>query len=569
MKTILSLLLIVCIHVLGRGQTYFNNLYDYNNQNQQVFNFHQLNDGSFQLNFNSFLLSPLNVNISLMSFDQFGNELFVNHFNKGSLISPLAYADGSAVLYNGITNFITTTPYSSGANSSLQAELIKVSDLDTVTTYLMGGAIDTVSVILAMKHVYNNLILAGVQSTSNNNDGEDFWLTKCDTNGQVIWQNWYGGSGQDRLLSMDTTGDGGYVLCGRTSSIEYSASYQNTNFLVVFVDSMGNTIISRTLGGPNNEGGYLRTLSDTSYLLYGMQENNNGQNEIFVSKLNYLGSIIWQNTYTFGPYDNSVDDVELVDDGFVFCGYSMDNYGDPNGLIMKTDFDGNLQWGRKYKPRANDNYLRDLQVMPDGGFIVAGFVYGDSINVTSDAWIMRTNCLGFDGPPEANATFQSLQGYNLMIEDLSKRYGTLYVDFGDGVQDTFPEQVSPLFINHTYAQDSVYTIQIIAEACNGESDTLYYDFHATNTIGVEDYSPDIKFKIYPNPSDGKYTLEYELTDSNAQITIHDIMGRVIQTHTLEGKKGKFKLDLQAEQNGVYILQLSNEKGQKTYKLMKQ
>ena len=190
MKAIFSLLLIFCIHAFSRGQTYFNKLYDFNNQTQQVFNFHQLNDTTFQLNFISFTTSPLNTNISLMSFDPLGNELNFNQFNQGSLFSPLALTGGSAVLNNGATSFITSTPYGFGPQTSLQAKLFKVSNLDTVTTYLMGGSPDTNSVILSMEVKEDNLLLGGVQSTVNNNQGEDFWLTKCDTNGQVIWQNW-------------------------------------------------------------------------------------------------------------------------------------------------------------------------------------------------------------------------------------------------------------------------------------------------------------------------------------------------------------------------------------------
>ena len=551
------------------GQTYFNKLYDFNNHLQVVFNFHQLNDTTFQLNFSS--INPVNLDrfVDLMTFDPLGNELSFNQFNQGPLITPLAPAGGSAVLSNGVTNFIATTPYDLGPQNSIQAKLLKISNLDTVTTYLMGGFPDTASVIMSMEVKENYLLLGGIQRTINNTQGEDFWLTKCDTSGQVIWQNWYGGSSQDRLLSMDTTGNGGYVLSGYTRSPEYNASSQNTNVLIVFVDSIGNTIISRSLGGPTGESCAIRTLSDTTYMIYGLKDNSSGIPHFYIAKLNYLGSIIWDKTFATSSGSEIFEDMEVVEDGFVFCGASSDNFNIPNGTILKTDFNGNLQWLRKYKPRNNDNYLRDLQLMPDGGFLLAGYVYDDTTTNTSDAWIMRTNCLGFDGPPEADASFQSMQGYNLLIEDLSKRYGTLYVDFGDGVQDTFPEQVSPLFISHTYPQDDVYTIQIIAEACNGESDTLYYDFHATSTIGINEYEKDIEIKVYPNPSNGLFTLEYELTDPNAQITIHDIMGRVIQTHSLEGKKGKFKLDLQAEQNGVYMIQLSSAKGQKTYKLMKQ
>ncbi len=66
--------------------------------------------------------------------------------------------------------------------------------------------------------------LIGGHTTSSDNDvstnlgGEDFWLFKIDENGILQWEETYGGSDDERLLGMNLTKDGGYILTGFTRS---------------------------------------------------------------------------------------------------------------------------------------------------------------------------------------------------------------------------------------------------------------------------------------------------------------------------------------------------------------
>ncbi|MFN6036901.1 MAG: hypothetical protein ACK452_00410, partial [Bacteroidota bacterium] len=48
--------------------------------------------------------------------------------------------------------------------------------------------------------------------------GFDGWLVNSDTKGNVIWQQTFGGSGDDFLKSILKTNDGGFLLTGHTFS---------------------------------------------------------------------------------------------------------------------------------------------------------------------------------------------------------------------------------------------------------------------------------------------------------------------------------------------------------------
>lgn len=62
---------------------------------------------------------------------------------------------------------------------------------------------------------------------TNSNDGDviglhgnsvDAWLLKLDKSGQLVWQKCYGGSQDDRGLEFTQTTDGGFLMCGTSSS---------------------------------------------------------------------------------------------------------------------------------------------------------------------------------------------------------------------------------------------------------------------------------------------------------------------------------------------------------------
>jgi hypothetical protein len=54
--------------------------------------------------------------------------------------------------------------------------------------------------------------------TEESHGGEDFWILKLDTVGNIVWQNSIGGNSSDHLTSIAQTIDGGYILGGYSSS---------------------------------------------------------------------------------------------------------------------------------------------------------------------------------------------------------------------------------------------------------------------------------------------------------------------------------------------------------------
>ncbi|MEM7037070.1 MAG: hypothetical protein AAF570_08845, partial [Bacteroidota bacterium] len=89
---------------------------------------------------------------------------------------------------------------------------------DTLWTRTYGGSGD--AVLLSMKMAQNgDFFLAGF--TENEGDeagGKDVVLMKCGANGEVLWQEKYGGSADDVAFYMEELSDGRLLMSGYTAS---------------------------------------------------------------------------------------------------------------------------------------------------------------------------------------------------------------------------------------------------------------------------------------------------------------------------------------------------------------
>ena len=206
-----------------------------------------------------------------------------------------------------------------------------------------GGADD--DTCYSLQQVTNGIVLAGASlsvrgggKTSVNYGGTDFWLVRTDASGNKLWDQSYGGTGEDGVLSVSVlpTGDGGFLLGGDSTSkadgTKTSPAYGQEDFWVVRVDSTGKQLWDRSFGGTGSD------------LLTGMQPGPNG--------------------------------------GFVLAGGSSSgvtgnktsaSFGGTDFWVVGIDSAGSKLWEQDFGGDGFDgNYNVSLAAAPDGGFLVAG-----------------------------------------------------------------------------------------------------------------------------------------------------------------------------------------------------
>jgi len=76
-------------------------------------------------------------------------------------------------------------------------------------------------------------------------------------------------------------------------------------------------------------------------------------------------------------------------------------------------------------------------------------------------------------------------------------------------------------------------------------------------------------RFYPNPNDGKFTLDFEgINNGTIEITVTDMNGKVLFSDIVRGKEKYSKeIDISSESKGVYFLNLRQGKKAVTKKLV--
>ena len=94
-----------------------------------------------------------------------------------------------------------------------------------------------------------------------------------------------------------------------------------------------------------------------------------------------------------------------------------------------------------------------------------------------------------------------------------------------------------------------------------------------NTVSTEDVELlDSKLVIQPNPNTGEFYLQLnEVQIQNAQLTIHDMLGKMVHQSDLGDISGAFtqNIDLRTAAKGIYLMNVRHDEGQFSRKVIVQ
>lgn len=222
----------------------------------------------------------------------------------------------------------------------------------------------------------------------------DGWILKLDSSGSVQWQRSYRTTGIDALFKVKQISDGGYIAVGLTRL----PNWGDVNAWVLRVDSQGNVLWDNSYGGSQTEqANDVVQTSDGGFLVVGFTYSFGGF-PAWALRLNQAGGIVWQKGYntTIGEADVS-SVVATSDGGFVIAGsYRFDHNSGTSFVeawLAKIDENGNLVWQRSYAGEGKGDQAYSVSQTSDGGLVLAGFTtsYGDSY---AAIWVLRLDAQG-------------------------------------------------------------------------------------------------------------------------------------------------------------------------------
>lgn len=203
-------------------------------------------------------------------------------------------------------------------------------------------------------------------------DDHDLFVAKVDADGNVIWEQNFGGPRCDYGAAVLQTEDGGYLVAGGTES-SGAGIY---DVYLVRLDDRGRLIWERTYGGKGSDCGYaLLPTADGTYVIAGNTEStDSGRTSAYLIKVDAGGGLLWERTYGGECDSYGWSLLQAGDGGYLVAGEIMVTGAAGGGFktyMVKTDAQGREIWERIY---GGDSYGTGYAVWQagGGGYLLAG-----------------------------------------------------------------------------------------------------------------------------------------------------------------------------------------------------
>lgn len=244
--------------------------------------------------------------------------LFAELDNRGTIVHLNNFGGAGNQRANDITTTSGGDMILVGKSGSTASDVFAVkinTSGDTVwtRTYDFNSYDEAFSAVEASN---GDIVIAGVTGLYVN----DFFILRIDSDGNHIWSTIGGGTQLDWVGSIAATQDDGFMLCGYTYSFGAGAG---DTYLAKF-SAGGDFQWQKTLGSPSHEhGNNLIATSDGKFVIVGLAGSlSSGKSNAAITKVDQLGQVLWQRSYTEGKNNEAFGVVETIDNSYIITGSS-------------------------------------------------------------------------------------------------------------------------------------------------------------------------------------------------------------------------------------------------------
>ena len=204
----------------------------------------------------------------------------------------------------------------------------------------------------------------------------------------------YGGSGNQEGYDMAQSSDGSFLMIGSTSSF----GAEGKDIFLVKASTTGNQLWQQSYGGQGDDIGVgIEAMEgENQYLLLTQQTNESGYTDIKLIVVDEQGNDLQVSMPQFGTSSSHelAGDLLKVDDGYLIVGSTtkVDDSKNPQGLdstdirdiyIAKIDAGFQLEWERTYGNQVDDQGRKAIAW--DNGFLVLGTTDFDQVGGQSSS----------------------------------------------------------------------------------------------------------------------------------------------------------------------------------------
>lgn len=228
----------------------------------------------------------------------------------------------------------------------------------------------------------NDGVLIGASSSSLPSTGNktspfygqsDFWLLKVGFDGEIIWQQSYGGSGfESSIRKIITLDNGDFILLGSSNSnisgVKSENSYGDYDYWIVRVTANGTLLWDKTIGSTDTDDLLdYAFLPDNKLILTGIshgyaasglksQPNNSPLEDAWLVCIDYQGNIIWDRVLGGVMFERS--SCVVADSEYIY--HFVQSGSDPSGQrtttrkgsydiwMVKLELDGTIVFDKSF-----------------------------------------------------------------------------------------------------------------------------------------------------------------------------------------------------------------------------
>lgn len=264
--------------------------------------------------------------------------------------------------------------------------------------------------------VYNGPSISFDTITLNHSAGSglDFFITKMDSSGNVLWAKSFGSNGNDKVwaLAIDPSSNGGVYAAGEFDSDSIKIGQiilLNNGTIKLFLaklDLNGNVVWAKQTGGSGGARPQAISLADSNSIYITGDFFNfdvefgsytltpNGLTDVFVTKYDQSGTVQWSKAAIGSGQDNGkAIGAELTGNKNIYIGggfnsdtlyvdslYLTGNSGDL--FLLKYDANGNILWTKNYGGSGID-YLTSIDINKQGEIFASGTFFSDTLTLGS------------------------------------------------------------------------------------------------------------------------------------------------------------------------------------------
>jgi hypothetical protein len=221
--------------------------------------------------------------------------------------------------------------------------------------------------------------------------------------------------------------------------------------------------------------------SDEGYVVVGgTQSFGAGGWDFYVVKLDSSGNVIWTKTIGGSDWDEATSIIQSSDGGYVVAGYteSFGAGGEDRGdiYVVKLDSSGNVQWTKTIIGRSSDDFPWSIIQGSDGGYVVAGAT--ESLGAGGwDFYVVKMDANG-------NVCFSQ----NITNYSVSSNVGSFSSPSAVAIsQSPTVNTVSPTVASYASSVSDVCASAPAPHLCSASQDCGFSSAVATNKEDVKSY----------------------------------------------------------------------------------